>query len=108
MRGLIGGRREELEAVLDPVLLLTEGTSGFAARHLGCVGERVAPCAWPRPLLQVRKVLHDKLLFLGRDFPVVLALHEVQDAFAVLGSAAMAICLVPCEIFFVEEVRVVA
>ena len=56
-RLLTGSRREEreLEPVLDPVLLLAEDTSRFTARDFGCGGERVALCAWPRPLLEMRR-----------------------------------------------------
>ena len=35
--------------------LLAEDTSRFTARDFGCGGERVALCAWPRPLLEMRR-----------------------------------------------------
>ena len=64
-RLLDGRRREEreLEPMFDPVLLLTDGASRFAARNLNCGGEGVAFGARARPLLDMRKKFCTIILF---------------------------------------------
>jgi hypothetical protein len=97
-------KETELVPMFHEVLLLTDGTRGFAARNFSRPCERVALGARPRELLKVGEVLHHYPLLLCRDGARAILLHQVQNSFAIFCLSAVSLALVENKILIVKKI----